>query len=50
VLEDGRIFGEGQHEELLRSNSVYREIAASQFSEEDLAKAAPLSIAGGEGE
>jgi ATP-binding cassette subfamily B protein len=50
VLDAGRIVGEGRHEELLHSNSVYREIAASQFSEEDLVKAGPLSIAGGEGE
>jgi ABC-type multidrug transport system fused ATPase/permease subunit len=37
VLEAGRVVGEGTHEELLLSCSVYKEIAASQLSEEELA-------------
>lgn len=37
VLEDGRIAGVGTHRELLQSSSVYREIVASQLSEEELA-------------
>ncbi|MEV5003532.1 ABC transporter ATP-binding protein [Nocardioides sp. LML1-1-1.1] len=30
VLEDGRVVGQGTHDELLRDNPTYREIAASQ--------------------
>jgi ATP-binding cassette, subfamily B, multidrug efflux pump len=37
VLDEGRIVGMGTHKELLRSNLVYREIVASQLSEEELA-------------
>ena len=37
VLEDGKISGIGTHKELLKSNEVYREIALSQLSEEELA-------------
>lgn len=36
VLEEGRIVGRGSHRELLDTCSVYREIAASQLSEEEL--------------
>ncbi|MDN7246215.1 ABC transporter ATP-binding protein [Planococcus shenhongbingii] len=37
VLEHGRIAGMGTHEELMNSNEVYREIAYSQLSEEEIA-------------
>jgi len=37
VLEKGRVVGTGTHEELLESNEVYREIALSQLSEEEIA-------------
>jgi ATP-binding cassette subfamily B multidrug efflux pump len=37
VLEDGQIVGVGPHRELLQSCEVYREIVASQLSEEELA-------------
>jgi len=37
VLDEGKIAGIGKHKELLQSCSVYREIALSQLSEEDLA-------------
>lgn len=37
VLEEGRIVGMGTHRELLNSCEVYREIAMSQLSEEELA-------------
>ncbi|MDO4400678.1 MAG: ABC transporter ATP-binding protein [Coriobacteriia bacterium] len=37
VLDRGRIAGIGTHEELLRSCTVYREIAKSQLSPEELA-------------
>ncbi|HKP52963.1 MAG TPA: ABC transporter ATP-binding protein [Chloroflexia bacterium] len=37
VLDDGRIVGSGKHKELLKTSEVYREIVASQLSEEELA-------------
>ncbi|MCD1261640.1 ABC transporter ATP-binding protein [Paenibacillus athensensis] len=37
VLEEGRIAGIGTHRELLNSCGVYREIVASQLSEEEIA-------------
>jgi ATP-binding cassette subfamily B protein len=37
VLDEGHIFGQGTHEELLESNAVYQEIAYSQLSKEELA-------------
>ena len=36
VLDDGRIAGMGTHEELLRSNEVYQQIARSQLSQKEL--------------
>lgn len=36
VLDEGRIVGQGTHQELLRDCQVYQEIAASQLSEEEL--------------
>ena len=36
VLENGRIVGQGTHEELLAGNEVYREIAQSQLSKEEM--------------
>lgn len=36
VLDEGKIAGQGKHKELLKSCSVYREIALSQLSEEEL--------------
>ena len=36
VLDDGKIAGIGTHEELLETSPVYREIAMSQLSEEEL--------------
>lgn len=36
VLNDGRIVGMGRHAELMKTCSVYREIAESQLSESDL--------------
>ncbi|WP_276352060.1 ABC transporter ATP-binding protein [Cohnella caldifontis] len=37
VLDDGKIAGRGTHRELLQTNAVYREIVASQLSEEEIA-------------
>jgi len=37
VLEDGKIAGMGRHEELMESCEVYRQIAYSQLSKEELA-------------
>ena len=36
VLDEGRVVGQGTHEELMRSCEVYREIAYSQLSKEEL--------------
>ena len=36
VLENGEMVGSGTHEELLKSCSVYKEIALSQLSEEEV--------------
>ncbi len=36
VLEDGKVVGIGTHEELMKNNENYREIALSQLSEEEL--------------
>lgn len=38
VLEDGKIVGMGRHEELIKSCDVYKQIAASQLSEAELAQ------------
>lgn len=37
VLENGRIVGRGTHRELMETCGIYREIATSQLSEEELA-------------
>ncbi|MBN2678520.1 MAG: ABC transporter ATP-binding protein [Anaerolineaceae bacterium] len=37
VLDEGRIAGKGSHHELMKSCAVYREIALSQLSQEELA-------------
>ena len=36
VLEEGKVVGIGTHEELMKSNETYRQIALSQLSEEEL--------------
>jgi len=38
VLEDGRIGGMGTHDELMATNKVYQEIAASQLTAEEVAR------------
>ena len=50
VLDEGRIVGQGRHQELMKTCAVYQEIAASQLSERELAvleRPAPLSAAQG---
>ncbi|MFD1418107.1 ABC transporter ATP-binding protein [Companilactobacillus keshanensis] len=37
VLDKGQVVGQGTHEELLKNNKVYQEIAYSQLSKEELA-------------
>lgn len=37
VLDDGRVAGKGTHEELMKSCEVYKQIAYSQLSKEELA-------------
>jgi ATP-binding cassette subfamily B protein len=46
VLDEGRIVGQGTHRELMSSCPVYREIASSQLSEEELGSSV---VAGAEG-
>ena len=36
VLDDGKIVGQGTHEELMKDNETYRAIALSQLSESEL--------------
>ncbi len=36
VLEEGRLVGQGTHRELMKTSEVYRQIAKSQLSEEEL--------------
>lgn len=36
VLDEGKIVGEGTHQELLKTNKVYQEIALSQLSKQEL--------------
>ena len=36
VLDNGKMVGEGTHDELLKNCEVYREIALSQLSKEEL--------------
>ena len=48
VLDEGRIVGQGRHQELMQTCAVYQEIAASQLSERELAafeRPAPLGVA-----
>ena len=39
VLDNGKIIGEGKHDELMKNCSVYKEIALSQLSKEELKNA-----------
>ena len=39
VLDEGRVVGIGTHKELMKNCNVYKEIALSQLSKEELEKA-----------
>ena len=39
VLDSGHIVGEGTHEELMQNCKIYKEIALSQLSKEELKNA-----------
>ena len=47
VLEDGKIVGKGTHEELIKNNETYKQIALSQLSEEELNLQKNQEIEGG---
>ena len=36
VMDDGHLVGKGTHEQLMESCGIYKEIALSQLSEEEL--------------
>ena len=38
VLDDGKVVGQGTHEELMKDNETYRQIALSQLTEDELNK------------
>ena len=38
VLDQGKMVGIGKHKQLLKTCQIYKEIALSQFSEEELSK------------
>ncbi len=46
VLDEGKIVGQGKHEDLLMSNQIYREIAHSQLSDDELAAIKNISVGG----
>ena len=47
VLDEGKIVGQGTHDELMKSCEVYQEIAASQLSDEELQKMGAPKLAKG---
>lgn len=46
VLDEGKIVGQGTHQELMKNCQVYQEIAASQLSEDDLRKMSATTAKG----
>ena len=46
VLDEGKIVGQGTHQELMKNCEVYQEIAASQLSEDDLQKMSAATAKG----
>ena len=49
VLDKGRLVGRGTHYELLKKNKVYREIAQSQLSEDEIKAELKLARGGQNG-
>lgn len=47
VLDEGKVVGQGTHEELMKNCEVYREIAYSQLSKEELEENGEVSENGG---
>ena len=46
VLDEGKIVGQGTHQELMKNCQIYQEIAASQLSEDDLQKMSAMTAKG----
>ena len=46
VLDEGKIVGQGTHQELMKNCQVYQEIASSQLSEDDLQKMSATTAKG----
>lgn len=46
VLDEGKIVGQGTHQELMKNCQVYQEIAVSQLSEDDLQKMSATTAKG----
>ena len=46
VLDEGKIVGQGTHQELMKNCQVYQEIAASQLSKDDLQKMSTTTAKG----
>ena len=46
VLDEGKIVGQGTHQELMKDCQIYQEIAASQLSEDDLQKMSATTAKG----
>ena len=46
VLDEGKIVGQGTHQEFMKNCEVYQEIAASQLSEDDLQKMSATTAKG----
>ena len=46
VLDEGKVVGQGTHQELMKNCEVYQEIAASQLSEDDLQKMSATTAKG----
>jgi ATP-binding cassette subfamily B protein len=43
VLDDGKIVGQGKHDELLKTCNVYQEIVYSQMDKDEIEKTISLS-------
>ena len=48
VLNDGKVVGQGKHEDLLKTCPVYQEIVESQLDKEEIAKTMAIASSGGQ--